>query len=290
MSPSEERFFLRAHRKASSLQPEVQRALLRAFAILRQSLSEDELVALVESGRLDAMLATVFDDATMDRALLPFRTRLREATQSSFRYTMPSLPGAGKIDGVISVAFDHLSPFVLDGIQNLETKAITSLADDIRESVLTTVKQGLIAGKGPRDIARNLRPIIGMSPTQALNAAKYEAGLRAEEIPEATIAKKVAAYQRKAVALNAETNARTATLDAFKLGQQLAWEDAINKGIVERGRLMKTWVGVMDTRERESHREMEGNTVQFDQPYKNYQQIPGEDEYNCRCLSRVFTA
>ncbi len=290
MSPSEERFFARAHRKASSLQPEVQRALLRAFAILRQSLSEDELVTLVESGRLDAMLAMVFDDATMDRALLPFRTRLREATQSSFRYTMPSLPGAGKIDGVISVAFDHLSPFVLDGIQQLETKAITTLADDIRESVVTTVKQGLIAGKGPRDIARNLRPIIGMSPTQALNAAKYEAGLRAEEIPDATIARKVAAYQRKAVALNAETNARTATLDAFKLGQRLAWEDAIDKGIVDRGQLYHQWIGVNDDRERPEHVAMNDEVQPWGVPYSNGELIPGESTYNCRCIDKVFTA
>jgi hypothetical protein len=92
------------------------------------------------------------------------------------------------------------------------------------------------------------------------------------------------------IAFNAETNARTAALDSQKLAQRLSVEDAITKGILDRDRMQKTWVGVLDDRERETHVQMEGVTVGFDEDYVlpdgQVQQIPGDTEYNCRCISR----
>jgi len=41
----------------------------------------------------------------------------------------------------------------------------------------------------------------------------------------------------------------------------------------------------MDSRERDSHIAMEGDTVPWDQLYSNGQMIPGDTEYNCRCVS-----
>jgi starvation-inducible outer membrane lipoprotein len=77
-------------------------------------------------------------------------------------------------------------------------------------------------------------------------------------------------------------------LDALKKGQQLAQEEAVRNGILDPSRLRKKWIGVMDERERESHRQMEGESVPYNFPYSNGQMIPGESEYNCRCLSRFY--
>ena len=110
-------------------------------------------------------------------------------------------------------------------------------------------------------------------------------------LTEAQITKMTDAYRRRMIAFNAETNARTATLDALKLGQELSWRDAMDKGIIPEGYvLMKQWKGVMDDREREEHIAMEGETVPFDQAYSNGETVPGESTYNCRCISIVFTA
>jgi hypothetical protein len=98
-------------------------------------------------------------------------------------------------------------------------------------------------------------------------------------------------YTKRRLALNAETTARTAALQAQKLGQRLAWDDAINKGVVDRARLMKKWIGVNDSRERPTHVAMNGTVAHFDEPFLPIGQMtPGEDEYNCRCLARYFLA
>lgn len=280
-----------AQRRTAGLQPELHRALLRAFQIIRDSLTDAELERLIASGQLERVLNDFLSDAVMDRAFLPVRDRIRQTTQAGFRYTVPSLPSGGKVDGVLAVMFDHLSPHVITAINTLETRVITSLQADIREAVRTIVRTSLEAGRSASYSARQIRPIIGMSPTQAENSVKYEAKLREQgTMTEAQIDKAVSVYRRKAIALNAETNAGTATKDAYKRGQQLAWQDAVDKGIVDGSRLKKQWIGVMDDRERPTHVAMEKEIAPYDQPYSNGQMVPGDSEWNCRCISRFFVA
>ena len=290
MSPAEQRFWMLAQRRAAGLQPDLHRAILRAFQIIRDSLSEADLERLVTSGQLERVLTDVLSDAVMDRAFLPVRDRIRQTTQAGFRYAVPSLPHGGKVDGVLAVMFDQLNPHVVVAITTLETRVITSLQADIREAVRTIVRANLEAGHSASVSARQIRPIIGMSPTQVENSLKYEAKLREQGMADAQVEKAVSAYRKKAVALNAETNAGTATKDAYKRGQQLAWQDAVDKGIVDGARLKKQWLGIMDNRERPTHVAMEKETVPYDQPYSNGQMVPGDTEYNCRCISRFFVA
>jgi uncharacterized protein with gpF-like domain len=290
VSPAERAYWLRANRRIAGLQPDVQAALLRAFAIVRDSFTDSELAQLIASGNFERIVTSVFSEAVLDRAFIPTRYKIRTAIDQGFKFSTYDLPKGGKVDGQIAVMFDHLSPDVIAGIRTLETKVITSLKSDIRETVRAVVQQGITDGVGPRAIARNLRSVIGMSPTQEMNAVKRAAKLADEGKTQVQIDKAMTAYRRKAIALNAETNARTATLDAFKQGQRLSWKAAVDQGIVPPERLMHQWIGVMDDRERPEHVAMEKEVQPFDVPYSNGELVPGESTYNCRCLDRVFVA
>jgi Phage Mu protein F like protein len=101
----------------------------------------------------------------------------------------------------------------------------------------------------------------------------------------AKIDKMVEAYTNRRIGLNAESVARTATMDAMKEGQHLAVQQAIDIGAMDGALLQKTWVTVGDDRVRDEHVEMAGETVGWDEPYSNFEFIPGESTYGCRCLS-----
>jgi hypothetical protein len=90
------------------------------------------------------------------------------------------------------------------------------------------------------------------------------------------------------VAFNAETHSRTIALDSHKMGQRLSWVDAVERGIADRAKLRRRWVTVGDSRVRPEHVKMNGETVGFDEPFSNGQVTPGESEWNCRCIVRVF--
>lgn len=291
ISPAERKFWLAAQKRASLAEPEIARAILRAFAILKDSLTDAELARVIDSGGFEAFVRKALNEQTLDRAFIPLRQRLRQTVESNVNYYARTTPGGGRVNGTIAVEFNVLNPRVIDALETLNTKVVQSLGTDAREGLLTAVRQGLQAGKNPREIAKQVRSVIGISPTQAENAVKFAERETAKGKSPEQVARSVAAYEKRAVANNASTNARTASLDAMKEGQRLAWIDAKEKGVVPRdAQLVKTWRGVMDDRERPTHVAMEGQTVPFDSPYSNGQMVPGDSEYSCRCISIVRVA
>jgi len=111
-----------------------------------------------------------------------------------------------------------------------------------------------------------------------------------EPLSAEVIDKAVNAYAKRQLAWNVETNTRTMALNAQRLGQRLSWEDAIERGVVDRTRLQRTWVTVGDSRVRPEHEAMNGESVRFDENYSNGDTYPGESDYNCRCIERYSMA
>jgi hypothetical protein len=314
MTPAERAFWDRAQRRAAALSPELRTAILRAFEIIRESVPEAELAKIIAAGDLEALFRVALNEAVMDIAFRQVRERIRRGVEANVGYFARDLPKGGKVNGQIVIGFDVLNPKTIEGIRTLDTKVVQTLAEDTREVVRALVENGLRDGKNPRAIARELRQVVGLAPSQAaavdnfrrmLEEGDREALTRAlrdrrfdrtlerafgadgKGLSTEAINRQVEAYRRRMIAYNAETNARTASIDAMKLGQRLAWDDAAEKGLVDRQLLVKTWRGVKDSRERPSHFAMEGQTVPFDQPFSNGQQIPGESEFNCRCIPIV---
>jgi hypothetical protein len=317
--------WLRVQRRAAALSPALRLELLEAYRVLRESVSDAELASLIANGQWDRVL----DDALLDRAFLPLREKLQQAVERGLKSTLPDLPNAGQVNGSTAVGFNILDPRVIEAVRQLDSPAvgfnildprvieavrqldsrvINTLKDEVRETVRAYIEQGLRTGVHPREIARDLRPILGLGPTQAQHVLNYRAELKAGSkaaldrklrdkrfdravsrgMTEGEIDKAVAAYERKYIKFNAETNARTATLDALKLGQQLSWQGAITKGIVDPATLFQRWVTVGDDRVREEHQAMNGEEIKFGGVFSNGETVPGESTWNCRCIARVF--
>lgn len=301
-------FWLRVQRRAGLMTPEMARAYLAGVTALKARLTGREVEALIATGSFVQVNALLFSDANINAAFTKFRASMQIVTRDAVAYFGKDIPGVAR--STVGVAFNVLNPEVISAVKKMDTEMMRTLKTDIRETVRTAIQQGLEAGAGPRSTARGLREVLGLAPNQLEAVSNFEASLRGVDgkgspltralrdkrfdatvkrgnLTEAQITKMTDAYRRRMIAFNAETNARTATLDALKLGQELSWRDAIDKGFVP-DNLMKQWKGVMDDREREEHIAMEGETVAFDQPYSNGEMVPGESTYNCRCLSIIF--
>jgi hypothetical protein len=303
MTAAEQRLFRRTQRYAASLSPDMAAAIVRAFYGLRDAMGESQLARAIEHGFSDRIFAEILRQAVLNVAFAPVREQMRRATQTAFKYTIPDIPLPPRSAGAVSVGFNVLNPRVIDAIQTMETRVITTLETSVRETIRQRVEAGLVAGENPRTIAKGLRDVLGLAPNQELAVRNYEAKLRAGEsvngytlrnakydtaTTEKQITKAVDSYRKSMIAHNAETVSRTATLDALRVGQQLSWQDAIDKGIVDPSRLMRRWAGVMDDRERPEHVAMEGDVAAEGMPHSNGQMIPGESDYGCRCLDVYF--
>ena len=306
MTRAEQAFYDAIRRKMATVQPDVARSLLRGFRLLRESLDDAALARLLEEQGAQGLVDALLSDDVFQRAFLPLRVQLRQTAGDGFEAAIRFLPAGGKIDGQLAVAFDVLDPIVLEAVRALDSRVIRGLAEETRETVRAFVEDGLREGIGPRTIAKGLRSVVGLAPNQEQAVRNYrkaldgtggsptDYALRDKRYDRLTmtpvrIDAAVNAYRRRFIAWNAETNARTATNDSFKLGQDLAWKDAQAKGIVT-GPVQKTWIGVMDARERPEHVAMQGETVPIDSAFSNGEMVPGESTYNCRCISRYTLA
>lgn len=307
MNQRDREFWLRVNRRASTLTPDMAADVLRAFEVIRESLSDADVARMMATREIEAII----DAALLDRAFLPLRERIILATRKGFDATVKDLPRAGKVDGVIAVQFDLLSPDVITAIRKLDSRVINTLKDDVRETVRAHIENGLRDGRAPKSVAREIRSIIGLAPNQEqairnfrralegtnpnasptdyqLRDRRFDAALRKGELTADQIDTMTAAYRRRMIAFNANTNARTATLDSYKLGQEISWKNARDNGVIPVGyELVKTWVQIDRPSKRESHIPLHGETVPFDSAYSNGETVPGEADYNCGCLSRV---
>lgn len=85
-------------------------------------------------------------------------------------------------------------------------------------------------------------------------------------------------------------NARTAMTAAQNAGRQDTYERAHDMGI----EMQKEWMATIDERTRESHAELDGIRVEYDEEFPNGLMFPGDasgepsEIYNCRCTIRAI--
>lgn len=309
MTPSERRFWRAVQGESARWTAEQRRQLLQAWRLIEQRLAPGVVEAYLARGDVVGLLGTVLNDATMGQAFAGLRRDLQQAVASGMTFHGKQLPQAV---GTLGIAFDVLNPRVIDAIRTLDQKHVASAVTAVREVVRAVAENGLRDGVSPRTVARQIRGVVGLGPTQLAEVAnfrraletgdvaralryarrdrRFDGSVRRGTLTAAQIDRMVATYARRRIAWNAETAARTAALDANRAAQRLAWEDAIAVGAADRGELRRRWVTVLDGRERPEHHALNGTVVGFDERFPNGELTPGESTYNCRCLAVVFVA
>jgi hypothetical protein len=299
LSPNEIRLARQFALRAAKLAPDLASAILATLREIQAAIKAGEMAKAIQLGTYLQKI----DDILAEPSYSGIRNEVRRAVAEAIRYQAPDIPKGAT--GSISVGFDILNPVHIEAARSLETRAIQQFKDDARGAIKQAVERGLREGKGPYAISKSLRGVVGLAPNQEQAVASFEQALRegkvgramrytlrdkrlkiSKDMTPAQIEKAVAAYRRKMIAFHSDTVARTATLDALKKGQRLAWEQAIENGAVDRNRLYKKWVSVGDDRVRPEHVAMNGEEVHFDSVYSNSEMVPGESTWSCRCISR----
>lgn len=314
MTAAERILFNRIQRRAGQLSPDMASAVLRAFAALREGISEADLVRAIQLGGPERVFQEILAQAVLDVAFQPVRQRMRYTIADSVRYFARTIPPPPVSFGpALSISFDVLNPNVITAIRTLESRVMKTLSDDVREVVRALAENGLRDGAGPRGTARTIRASLGLAPNQELAVRNFERALRGTNpnttpldyqlrdkrydtaiakgsLSDAQITHMTEAYRKRMLAFHAETVSRTATLDATRLGQRLSWEDAADNGILDRRRMMKQRIGVDDDRERPEHVAINDQVRHFDERYSNGEMVSGDQSWNCRCIDRYYMA
>lgn len=316
MTSAERKLWLEVQRRVSAHTPRMNRAILEAFKTLAAQMTDAEILRALASP--DTFAETVMSDARFSRAFLGVRAEIHREVRESVLWFVPKLPGGGAVNGAVAVGFNILDPAVVEAIRKLDSRVMVTLRSDVREAVRIFVTQGIDSGRSSASIARQVRAVVGLAPNQLRAVENFRAALAGGDFSKALgyklrdrrfdrtlrrlasadgslssdqVQKMTAAYRRKFIAWNANTNARTAVNDAQRLGKHLATQEAINAGILDGHRMRSRWVDSDDSRVRPLHEEADGEVVRFGQPFPTTGEvIPGESTFNCRCIKVDFLA
>jgi hypothetical protein len=266
-------------------------------------------------GFADRIVEQMLTQTILDVAFAPVRQQLRETLRIAVPYYARTMPPK-VVREEVSIAFDVLSPHLQQGIRSLESRVITTLQGEVRETVREAVTQGLVEGRSHRVAAKNIRASVGLAPNQVQEVAnfreklarahertdwldnklrdkRFDAALRkarasGQPLSPERIDAMTDAYRKRRIAQHASTVASTAAKDAQRLSNRLAWENAIDMGAVDRNNLWKRRLVVLDGRERPEHHDMSRQERPFDMPYSNGEMVSGDASWNCRCTDSYF--
>lgn len=247
----------------------IREALNIVWENVRRSESLANLEYIIETQGISGLLPIL--DTLPDELSAQLRPVIENAITESGRVVVQVLPKAAVTAPVV---FSLVNPRVGAYINNYVGQMIREVSDETVKAVQIAVNQGVITGRNPRQIARDFRSSIGLTSrqeqtVQRLRAAleKGEAGyvnslttvtdsaknaVSAGKLSESQIDKIVEQTRLRYVKQRTETIARTESLRATSVGQDLAIREGQITGAIS-NELLKRWLYRHDTRTRDAH-------------------------------------
>lgn len=300
-------------------QPKIRDAVLKVWDELRKSFTYSELETTLTYQGVSGLLKYLDNLEPVIRAqLMP---ELQDAISESGRLVVQILPSGSITTQGYTPHVSFTNTEAIREVQQYSFNLIRDLARETTETIRYSVTTALSSGRSPREIARDFKQAIGLTVEQERSVQNYRAYLENlnkealsresrdkrydrtvanaiksnTPLSKAQIDKMVAAFRRKREAQRALTIARTESMSAMELGQDLALKQArTDKALVDD--LICDWHVTMDGREREEHfliPQMNPDGVPFGDFFKTPlgpMRYPRDRQYgtaknviNCRC-------
>ncbi len=226
-------------RAVNALSPEIRAAFAAWFSALT-GLTTTEIEKAIDAGSVGAVVASIWDEAAENEGIDDLDARLQAELE---RVVAEMVKAAGlsqwkSLDIVATFTLDN--PYSIAWIPAYAAEQVTLVSDATKEAIAEIVERGFIEGNPPREMAREIRDMIGLLPQQARSLANYRAGLVAAGESPARVAKLVERRHQQMLTDRAEMIARTETIDAHANGALQSWRTARDRGFIPMG-TRKVW-------------------------------------------------
>ena len=315
--------------------PEIKAAFESAIAdVVDRAILADVIKAIQDGDAIGALRALGLTDA----ALRPIQQQIEAAFEAGGITTAASFPNHLNTPvGRAVFRFDVRNSRAEKWLRDQSSTLVTRITSDQLEAIQDTLALGVQAGRGPRDIAldivgrvdpvtrRRTGGIVGLNGPQtravinarkdldALDANYFTRKMRDKRFdgivqraidsgkpldPE-TVNKLTGRYSDNLLKLRGDTIARDQTLTALNRSEFETMQQAADIGAIKQQNTVRIWDSAGDRRVRDSHKEMDGQTVGMDEPFITPDgaklMFPGdyslgagpEETINCRCRVRL---
>ena len=288
-------------------EPALRDAFLGAILAMQRSSSLDELVLLLEQGRIEEALSIASSAGAISLA-----------DEAAAVFTLAGRDGARFIGESLElvVSFDQVNSQAVSVMQQERLRLISGFTSEQLNATRTALVDGIQRGLNPVEQARNFRGSIGLTERQVSAVQTYRglveqgstealrrelrdkrfdrtvrrASRTKEPIASATVDRMVERYQERQLTFRATTIAQTEALRAVNQGTEESFRQAMMGGLLDPDQLERKWHTAGDERVRSSHRRLNGETRAVGEDFKTNLRFPGDprasakEVVRCRCV------
>lgn len=122
---------------------------------------------------------------------------------------------------------------------------VRDVTEETRRAIRQIITEAVHQGRVPRETARLVESIIGLTRRQALAVRRYGEALLEQQIPALRRQYLVQRYGNRLLRHRARTIARHETLNAANEGRRSVWERDARAGLISRERWEREWVAIV---------------------------------------------
>lgn len=153
---------------ANKLEPGLYKAILLGLTTTAESIDLNMLIAALESGDVGKVLGLLALDKAAE-AFAALQPAVQAGVYAAGAYAASQIV---QVSGA-SFTFGQLNPRLISWLQAYSLNLIQQINDQTREAVRSFLVQGMTAGKNPKDVAREVKTIIGLTEKQAKAVQNY---------------------------------------------------------------------------------------------------------------------
>ena len=286
------------HRVADKYRKRMVDAYVAGFEALRASVNVEELAAVEDIRHMPEHIDWGVFDSNMDSAYLLTGSILSDAGDQAAKYlteqfkltsdqiTKAKIPkyrwSANERKVKLEASFNMRNPRAVQWSVDHTGELIKQVDTTTRAGVQQVITNALNYGGHPKETARQIRQMIGLTENQVKGILKYQDKLDQSGRSKARVDAMVDSQIRRKVRERALTIARTETIAASCAGQQLHWEDQLDKGFLNKQDLMKEWIVTPDDKLCPICSAMAGQKVEIDGEFDFGNKAPPRHP-RCRC-------
>lgn len=132
----------------------------------------------------------------------------------------------------VRVRFDDTAEGAAKIADDIAAKLVTQITDETERAIRNAIAQAIRDGIPPYDAARMIVPMIGLRSDQVQAAMKYREELIDNGLSIDKVNEKVDAYSDELLSSRADSIARTEIMDALNAGQDEAFQQAQDDGLL----------------------------------------------------------
>jgi hypothetical protein len=301
----------RAEARVRALTPPLRRAYARWVETQVDVATRREVLGLLAQGNVDGAFARIVADPVVVGAAKRVRIEWQGALAKHAQWATRELPKALRAPGALwDPSAVEARAWVAQWTDKLFATQTASFKASLRALTNYSLEQRLTTG----ELSSAVRSMYSLTAHDVRIVANYRAELlrgdanalrrvlrdarrdptvrkaleSGKPLTSEQVERAVAHYADALRSWRADAYVRTLGQQAQRAGQQTAYEQAVVDMGVDRSQVVRVWWTSEDEEVRESHAQMHGVEVGLDEPWQvpgvGPQMVPGEDEWNCRCV------